>query len=166
MLSALQPSAAPVAAPRPIAPNPFTDRGRIDDAPRFFGREAELQRIFNALDRHECVSIIGSNHTGRSSLLHQVAMQGASKLQARCAYLTLEVCSNDRSFFEYACERLGGKGERDRDLRRLIEAGRVILCLDDMERLNAKGFSEHLRSFLRGMANGQSAPLTLVVAAA
>lgn len=163
LIIALQPSAAPVAAPRPIAPNPFTDRGRIDDVTRFFGRDTELQRIFDALGRHECVSIIGSNHTGRSSLLHQVAVQGAARLQARCAYLTLEVCGNDRAFFEYACERLGGKGWRDRDLRRLIEAGRVVLCLDDLERLNARGFSEHLRAFLRGMANGQSAPLTLVV---
>jgi hypothetical protein len=73
------------------------------------------------------------------------------------------VCNNDRSFFEYTCERLGGAGWRDRDLRRLIEPGRVILCLDDMERLNTRGFSEYPRSFLRGMANGQSAPLTLVV---
>ena len=32
-----------------------------------------------------------------------------------------------------------------------------------MERLNTRGFSEHPRSFLRGMANGQNAPLTLVV---
>ena len=160
---ALQPSAAPIAASRSIAPNPFTDRGRIDDATRFFGREAELQRIFDALGRHECVSIIGGNHTGRSSLLHQIAVQGVSRLQARYAYLTLEVCRNDQSFFEYACERLGGTGRRDRDLRRLIEVGRVILCLDDMERLNTRGFSEYPRSFLRGMANGQNAPLTLVV---
>src|SRR5262249_49851309 len=129
----------------------------------FFGREAELQRIFDALGRHECVSIIGSNHTGRSSLLYQVAVQGASRLQARYAYLTLEVCRNDQSFFEYACECLGAIGRRDRDLRKLIEVGRIILCLDDMERLTTRGFSEYPRSFLRGMANGQNAPLTLVV---
>jgi hypothetical protein len=160
---ALQPSAAPIAVSRSIASNPFTDRGRIDDATRFFGREAELQRIFDTLGRHECVSIIGGNHTGRSSLLYQVAVQGASRHQARYAYLRLEVCRNDQSFFADACELLGGTGRRDRDLRSLIEGGRVILCLDDMERLNTRGFSEYPRSFLRGMANGQNAPLTLVV---
>jgi len=151
--------------PRTIAPNPFTDVGCIDDPAHFFNRNNEFKRIFDALARNECVSIVGDSKIGKSSLLYQVAKQGAININAQFAYLTLERVTSGSAFYEYACRALGGSGTRNRDLARLIDSGqRKILCLDEMERLCDRSFGNNIRSFLRGYADGANAPLKLVVA--
>lgn len=155
----------PHSPPPPIAPNPFIDIGCIDDSARFFDRENEMKHIFDALARNNCVSIVGDCKMGKSSLLCQVAKQGTAKINAQFAYLTLERVTNGTSFYEHACRVLGGSGTRNRDLARLIDSGqRKILCIDEMEKLCDKGFGDHIRSFLRGYADGANAPLKLVVA--
>ena len=149
----------------PHAPNPFNDIGCIDDPAQFFNRESEMKRTFDALAHNNCVSIVGDSKMGKSSLLCQVAKQGAAKINAQFAYLTLERVTSGSSFYEHACRVLGGNGMRNRDLARLIDSGqRKILCIDEMEKLCDKGFGDHIRSFLRGYADGANAPLKLVVA--
>jgi hypothetical protein len=163
LLSALKIS--PPATARAFAPNPFEDTARIDDAARFFNRANETNRIFDALARNQCVSIVGESKIGKSSLLFHVRQHGASKLApTRFAFVNLEMCRDEKSFFECACEELGGAGNRDRDFKQRVGAGRVVLCLDEMERLNAKGYSDYVRSFLRGMAENANAPLKIVTA--
>ena len=152
-------------ASRPIAPNPFNDIGCIDDPAQFFNRESEMKRIFDALAHNNCVSIVGDYKMGKSSLLCQVAKRGAANVNAQFAYLTLERVTSGTSFYENACRALGGSGARNRDWARLIDSGqRKILCIDEMEKLCDKSFGDHIRSFLRGYADGANAPLKLVVA--
>ncbi len=154
-----------VHTPRSIAPNPFDDIGCIDDPAQFFNREGEMKRIFDALARNNCASIVGDSKMGKSSVLCQVVKQGAAKVNAQFAYLTLERVTSGSSFYENACRVLGGNGKHNRELARLIDSGqRKILCIDEMEKLCDKGFGDHIRSFLRGYADGANAPLKLVVA--
>ena len=164
VISQINPSATPPPVPQPPAPNPFVDTGRIDDPAQFFDREKETERIFDALARNNCVSIVGDSKMGKSSLLYQIAKQGATKISAQFAYLTLERVTSGSSFYELACRALGGTGTCNRDLGRLIDSGhRKIFCLDEMEKLCC-GYGNDIRSFLRGYADGANAPLKLVTA--
>jgi hypothetical protein len=164
VLSQIQPTATPPLVPRPLAPNPFVDQGCIDDPARFFNRENETQRVFDALAHNNCVSIVGDSKIGKSSLLHVITQQGATKITAQFAYLTMQKVTSGSVFYELACRALGGSGKHNRDLGRLLDSGqRKIFCLDEMEKLCC-GYGDDIRAFLRGYADGANAPLKLVTA--
>jgi type II secretory pathway predicted ATPase ExeA len=48
-------------------------------------------------------------------------------------------------------------------LARALQGKRYILCLDEIEKMKSDSFSADVRDELRGLADGASAPLTLVV---
>lgn len=53
---------------QPLPPNPFTETGPIQDAAKFIGRKAELQRL-NTMLQGGSVSLLGEAKIGKSSLL-------------------------------------------------------------------------------------------------
>src|SRR5439155_14586342 len=50
--------------------NPYFDLvGVRDPEERFFGRVHQLRRVFSAIENHQSISLVGSLHLGKSSLL-------------------------------------------------------------------------------------------------
>jgi hypothetical protein len=63
--------------------NPYYDHDAVRDPSMFFGRWHELRMLFNALEKRQCVSIVGSRHIGKSSLLKFLAN---TEIQQRYGY--------------------------------------------------------------------------------
>lgn len=53
--------------PRPL--NPYYDHDAVRDLSMFFGRQHELHILYEAIAKHQSVSIVGGRHVGKSSLL-------------------------------------------------------------------------------------------------
>lgn len=155
----------------PIQPvrnqNPFGDQGKITDPARFFDREDVLDKLFEELGAGRNVSLVGEAQVGKSSVLWQVCQQGPARLGRPVAdfvYLDMQSLSGDEDFFDALAEELGLPGKRGWQLKRALGARRVVLCLDEIEKMSYAGFTREVRSQLRGLADGTDAPLTLLVA--
>ena len=70
---------------------------------------------------------------------------------------------NEKSFYSALCETLGVAEARGIRLKRALDGQRILLALDEMEKMTYKGFTSNLRSELRGLAEGISAPLKLAM---
>jgi len=150
--------------------NPFIPlTGRVDMQQLFFGREREIRRIFETLNSGSSVAVIGDREIGKSSLLWAICQQAESrlKLPRKPIYLNLQYVLDDDDFYEDMCYHVGidvCKGSR---LSRALskQDSRLLLVLDEVEKMTWDGFTNQLRSQLRGFAEGGDAPLRLVVAA-
>lgn len=152
-------------APRPIS-NPFGDRGRIEDPARYFLRQPITREVFDELRKHQSISIVGDAQSGKSSLLWYIKQVGPLLLErspADFAYFNLELVRSEDEFFEFLCETLGIPNCRGYRLGQALRGRHIYLCLDEMEKMAWKGFSQDIRSELRGLADGSGAPLTLVI---
>jgi hypothetical protein len=150
-----------------IPPNPFGDTGRIHDPDRFFDREDLLRQIFEELSKGVNLSLVGDSQVGKSSLLSMVCALGPERLSLPAeafAYLSLEWVDDEDDFYEALCDALGIEACRGFKLTRALRDKRVVLCLDEIEKMAWEGFSVRLRSQLRGLADGPAAPLKLVIA--
>jgi hypothetical protein len=49
--------------------NPYYDLNAVVDAHMFFGRKNVLRRLYSAIAHRQCVSLVGSRHIGKSSVL-------------------------------------------------------------------------------------------------
>jgi AAA+ ATPase superfamily predicted ATPase len=72
-------------------PNPFFYGGRIADPQFFVGREAELRKIFSAIDKTHTgqaqpVSVVGPRRIGKASLLYHLTQVYPRYLQQAQAY--------------------------------------------------------------------------------
>jgi hypothetical protein len=149
------------------APNPFGDTGRITDPDRFFGRQELLRQIFEELHKGVNLSLVGESQIGKSSLLSMVCALGPGKMGLPLeafAYLSLEWVDNEDDFYEALCDVLGIETSRGFKLTRALRDKRIVLCLDEIEKMAWEGFTVRLRSQLRGLADGPAAPLKLVIA--
>ena len=63
--------------------NPYYDHDAVRDPSMFFGRRHELRMLFNAIEKRQCFSIVGSRHIGKSSLLKFLAN---TEIQRRYGY--------------------------------------------------------------------------------
>src|SRR5436190_2046050 len=57
------------AMPSPLT-NPYYGMNALHDPDMFFGRSHILRRIYSAIANRQCVSLVGSLHLGKSSVLH------------------------------------------------------------------------------------------------
>ncbi len=147
--------------------NPFTPlSGRIDQNDRFFNRDRELREIFDILNGGSGVELLGDRQMGKSSLLWQIHQKAetALRLKRRSLYLNLQLIHTETEFYEALCEQLGIATCRDFDFFRAIRNDRILLLLDEVEKMTWEGFTRNLRSQLRGLAEGENAPLRFVVA--
>lgn len=154
----------PKASQRP--PNPFGDRGRIEDPGRYFLRQPITREVFDELRKRQSVSIVGETQSGKSSLLWYITQAGPLLLErppADFAYFNLELVSSEDEFFEFLCETLGVPKSRGYRLGQALRGRHIYLCLDEMEKMAWQGFTPEIRSQLRGLADGSGAPLTLVI---
>ena len=153
-------------APGKIA-NPFGQRGRIEDPAHYFARQPITREVLDELRKRQSVSIVGETQSGKSSLLWYLTQMGPQLLNLPAhdfAYFDLQLVHTEKDFFAYLCEKLGVVTSRGFRLVQALRGRHIFLCLDEIEKMSWKGFSPDIRSELRGLAEGSSAPLTLVIA--
>ena len=148
---------------------PFGDVGKITDPARFFDREEILKEILGEIDAGRSVSLVGEAQIGKSSLLARICRVGPERLGRPAedfVELDFQTLRNEDDFFDALSDLLGLPGVPGWKLARALEqAGRrVVLCLDEVEKMTYPGFTEAVREQLRGLADGNGATLTLVVA--
>lgn len=154
--------------PVKIPPNPFLPlNGRVEDPKQLFGRERELNRVFETLNSGSSVAIIGERGIGKSSLLWAIQQQAESRLTLprKPIYLNLTQVSDEKDFYEALCYEVGIDVCKGFKLNRALKQLRLLIILDEIERMTWKGFTRQLREQLRGLAEGRDAPLRLVLAA-
>jgi len=148
--------------------NPFTPlSGRIDQNDRFFNRDRELREIFDILNGGSGVELLGDRQMGKSSLLWQISHRAETELRVkrRSLFLDLQSVHTETEFYEYFCGELGIATCTGYDFFRSIRKHRILLLLDEVEKMTWDGFTRNIRSQLRGAAEGENAPLRIVVAA-
>ncbi len=168
VLADLRPPAVNV-RPLTVHPNPFGYTGRIEDPALFFDRERLLDKIFDRLSKGVSISLVGEAQVGKSSILAMVVKPlGPERLHLppeTFSYLSLEWVENEEEFYEALGDALKlGAPLRGYKLTRALRGRRHILALDEMEKMAWEGFTKQVRGQLRGLADGPSAPLTLIVA--
>ncbi len=150
--------------------NPFGDKGRITNPQRFFDRQELLRQAFEELSRGVSLSLVGESQIGKSSILSQICdqaenrMQFKAEFQPKFVYLSLQSVDNEKDFYKALCDKLEIETCRGYKLTRTLRGKHYVLCLDEIEKMSWDGFTKNLRSQLRGLADGNDAPLTLAIA--
>jgi len=150
-----------------LTTNPFGDKGKVTEAQRYLVRQPMTRMVFDELSKHNSVSLVGDSQTGKSSLLWYVAQQAKSTLgpDHEAVYLDMQLLADDNDFYDELCYLLQVQPVcRGLQLMRKLRGRKVVLCLDEMEKMTWRGFSHDLRSELRGMADGPLTPLRLLIA--
>jgi len=148
--------------------NPFIPQhGKIDDPKFFFGREREIRRVFETLNSGSSVAIIGERAIGKSSVLQAIYRQAPNQLHhpRQPIYLDLKNVCDEDDFYGALCDKAGIETVKGYLLERALESHRLLLLLDEVEKMTWDGFTNQVRGQLRGLAEGNNAPLRLVVAA-
>ena len=145
------------------APNPFCDRGRINDPAYFFDRQRILRELCQMLAAGNSVSLVGEQEIGKSSVLYRLYQSRAEWLpEATVLYLDLQGVLDEEDFCAEVLEELGrGPGDL-RTLKRALRRERTMLLLDEVEKLADPAFFPRLHSLLRALA--QEPTLTIAVA--
>ncbi len=152
-LEAGQPPEAAPASARPRVDNPFYPAGRINDPKLFFGREQLVRELRQELSKRTNVSLVGESQTGKSSLLYYLyATRGEWLPGEAIEYLELQKVLDEADFCEMILQRLDAQGNTLRDLRYALYTRRVILLLDEVERLAEPDSSVRLHDLLRSLA--------------
>jgi hypothetical protein len=148
--------------------NPFIPQhGKIDDPKFFFGREREIRRVFETLNSGSSVAITGERAIGKSSLLQAIYREAPNQLRhpRQPIYLDLKNVRDEDDFYGALCHKAGIETVKGYLLERALESHRLLLLLDEVEKMTWDGFTNQVRGQLRGLAEGNNAPLRLVVAA-
>lgn len=148
--------------------NPFIPQhGKIDNPRFFFGRQREIRRVFETLNSGSSVAIIGERAIGKSSLLQAIYQQAPTQLRnpRQPHYLNLQNICDEDDFYGALCSFVGIETTKGFLLKRALESHRLLLILDEIEKMTWDGFTNQVRGQLRGLAEGTNAPLRLVVAA-
>jgi AAA domain len=153
-----------------ISSNPFIPQtGQIDDPQLFFGREREIRRVFEVLNTDCSVALVGEEGIGKSSLLSAICQQAENLLFSprQAIYLDLNGVQDEDDFYTALCEEVGISKSYGNRLRRALEQNnkKVLLAIDNVGKMTWEGFTRDLRDRLRFLAEGQNAPVKLIVAA-
>lgn len=153
----------------PIATNPFVPlQGKIDNPLLVFGRDAQIQRLFELLNSGSSIALLGESAIGKSSILEAVCQQAPTKLkQARKpVYLDLQAVKQENDFYSYLCTEIGITVCRGVPLSRALSQfnSKLLLIFDEIDKMNWQGFNNQIAGQLRALAEGNDAPLRLIVA--
>lgn len=155
---------------QPTRINPFIPRnGRVEDSQLFFGREREIQRVFEVLNSGSSVALIGEEGIGKSSLLWAICQETESRMLPlrQPVFLDLNEVDNEDEFYSELCHKVGIPESKGIMLNRNLKAhkNKVLLALDNVGKMASQGFNRGVRDKLRGLAEGNNAPLKLILAA-
>ncbi|MGF1570418.1 MAG: TIR domain-containing protein [Nodosilinea sp.] len=149
--------------------NPFLPlTGAVDEAEQFFNCDRTLNRIFEVLNSGSNVALIGDRNLGKSSLLREVARQAEGRLTPprQPVVINLVMLFSEDEFYEELCAQIGiAEDTRGNQLNRALKDKRLLLILDEVERIVQDEFSRRVRDQLRGLSDHKDAPLRLVLAA-
>lgn len=148
--------------------NPFVPTtGKIDIPQLFFNRDKEKQRIFENLNSGSSVALIGERQIGKSSLLLAISQEAETELQPprQPIPLDLQNIRDEDDFYGALCDAINIEKTKGYFLERALQKHRILLLLDEVEKMTWDGFTNNVRAQLRGLAEGSTAPLRLVVAA-
>jgi hypothetical protein len=162
------PSKPLLTIPSDVNGNPFQPlNGRIEQSEQFFDREKEVRTIFEYLNSGSGVELLGDRQIGKSSVLLQVERLAATMLRVKREpiYFNLQEVHTEVEFYESFCEKLGIETCRGYGFFRAMRDKRLLLLLDEAEKMSWDGFTRQIREQLRSLAEGGNAPLRLVVAA-
>lgn len=149
-------------------PNPFIPlTGAVENPEQFFNGEPTLSRIFELLNSGSSVALIGDRNLGKSSVLRAVHRQAAERLQTprQTVLINLTRIYSEDDFYNALCKAIDIEPCSGRELDQALDAKRLLLLLDEVERISQQDFSRRVREQLRGLAEGGDAPLKLVIAA-
>ncbi len=179
-------TAAPRSATEPVAlsrrrqkNNPYLNRVMVKSPEEFFGRAAEVRRIYSRLDapRPQSVSVVGERTIGKSSLLNYVYHRANRKQFMRnhesCIFVYLDFQSRldydvemfiDFLFNMFSFECRDGYDYNNRkksldELRDVVaeldaEDKRIIILMDEFEVITRnERFDASFFAFLRSLAN-------------
>ena len=78
----------------------------------------------------------------------------------------MQTLHNEDDYYEALCEKAGiDPVKGGRKLERALRGRRLLLLLDEIEKMTWDGFSHNLRAELRGLAEGEHAPFKLALVA-
>ena len=148
----LCPAAPGHASQEPIV-NPFYTGGRVNDPALFFGRQQIVREICSELKKGCSVSVVGESQIGKSSLLYHIYKTCADWTpDGSVEFIDLQGVLDETDFCETVLHKLGESGSTLRDLKRALADRRLILILDEVERLAEGDFSPRLHDLLRSLA--------------
>lgn len=154
--------------------NPFIPRtGVIENPQLLFGREREIKHIFEILNSGSSVALVGERKIGKSSILQVICKMAEISLQKRrkAIYLNLQRISNENDFYLALCDLVGIPLKKGYLLSRELQKHKLLLILDEVEKMAWEGFTSEVRGQLRTLAEisnppeVSNPPLRLVVAA-
>ncbi|NEP61601.1 MAG: ATP-binding protein [Symploca sp. SIO2G7] len=148
--------------------NPFLPlTGIVDDPELFFDRQPETREIFALFNSGSSVALIGERSIGKSSLLKAICREATTQLHSsrQPIYLDLQPLENEDEFYTALCEEAGIPQCRGYSLTRELRKHRLLLAIDEVEKMTWDGFTREVRAQLRGLAEGINAPLRLILAA-
>ncbi|NEQ69500.1 MAG: ATP-binding protein [Symploca sp. SIO2D2] len=153
-----------------IITNPFLPlTGAVDDPELFFDRQSEAREIFALLNSGSSVALIGERAIGKSSLLKAICREAPTQLLSprQPIYLNLQQLENEDEFYTALCEEVGIPKCRGYFLKKELrkQKHRLLLAIDEVEKMTWDGFTREIRTQLRGLAEGIKAPLRLILAA-
>lgn len=144
--------------------NPFNDRGCIRDPARFFDRERIRRELYQALRAGNSISLVGEPQVGKSSLLRNLEQTQEKWFPGgKVLYLDAQGLLDEDDFCVEVLGGLGQPGGDLRALRRALRGQRVVLMVDEIEKLTSPGFTRGLQDVLRTLAQERDGP-SLVVA--
>jgi hypothetical protein len=119
------------------------------------------------LNSGSSVAIIGERAIGKSSLLQAIYREAPHQLRyaRQPIYIDLQIVCHEDDFYDDLCHKAGIEKAKGGNLSRALESNPLLLLLDEVENMRWDGFTNPTRSVLRGLAEGNNAPLRLVVAA-
>ena len=129
--------------------NPYFIAGVVEDPQFFFGRQMHLRRLLRCVEQMDCASVVGPPGIGKSSLLYQLTRQEGLQGSHVALYLDPSdpALQSERDFMAWLAGELDfrtGQVFGETTLSRLEthlttlrddEKLRVLLCLDDFDRL-------------------------------
>lgn len=151
-----------------ISDNPFIPHaGKVDDPQLFFGRDREIRKVFDFLNNNDSVVLIGEEGIGKSSMLSAICQQAENLLFSprKPIYLDFNRVRDNDDFYTALCEEVGIPKSYGSRLYRNLKNHRLLLAIDNIEKMTREGFTREIRDNLRSLAEGQKAPLKLIVAA-
>ncbi len=157
----------PPKPPMVYPPNPFTPiGGRITDPTRIFDRQREVRRALDYLRSGSSVAFIGDSGVGKSSLLTLLKEHAETELGRTPILLDMQNLHSEDDYYQALCEEAGiATTVRGWKLERALRGRRLLLLLDEIEKMTWDGFSHNLRAELRGLAEGEHAPFKLALVA-
>ncbi|MDJ1173119.1 hypothetical protein [Roseofilum capinflatum] len=147
--------------------NPFMQRGMLTNLDEIYGRERELQQVFEFLNSRASVALIGGAGMGTSSLLCAVEQKAPEALPNRKpVYFNMREIIDLSGYYAALADAVGSDAVEPFQVQREIKKHRLLLLLDEVEQLRENWFNDGVRGQLRAWANqGQNSPIRLVVAA-